>query len=210
VLIFAFSSGYSPDEVISLTGIIKKISISAVALALIVMGCRNSREKKMAKIPPAVEHSAKDNAVQKPYFYGLIEEYRGVLAEDPNNLAAIVGLGNAYSESGAYREAIEQYQQALKIDPQNADVHTDMGNAFRNLGMIDRALTEYRNALAHEPGHLNARYNMGIVYAYDLHDYNVAVHIWEELLRIAPNHPQADYMRNCIVTFKKAVGKRGS
>ncbi len=161
----------------------------------------------MSGISPAVEHIAKDNTVQKPYFYGLVEEYRRVLEEDPNNLAAIIGLGNAYFESGAWREAIEQYQQALKIDHQNADVHTDMGTALRNIGMTGRALAEYRQALIHEPGHLNARYNMGIVYAYDLHDYGVAIHVWEELLRISPNHPQADYMKNCIVTFRKAIGK---
>ncbi len=173
---------------------------------MLVASCRNSREK-ISSIPPAVEHAAKDDNVQKPYYYGLVEEYRRVLEEDPNNLAAIIGLGNAYLESGAWREAIEQYQQALRIDPQNADVHTDMGTAFRNIGMIDRALAEYRQALAHEPGHLNARYNMGIVYAYDLHNYSVAIHVWEELLRISPNHPQADYMKNCIVTFRKAAGK---
>src|SRR5574337_81168 len=173
-----------PGEVISLTGTIKKISFAAVALAVLAVGCRNSREKKTLKIPPAVEHAAKGDAIQRPYFPGLVEEYRRVLEEDPNNLAAVVGLGNAYLESGAWHEAIEQYQQALRIDPQNADIHTDMGTAFRNLGMADRALSEYRRALAHEPGHLNARYNMGIVYAYDLHDYKVAIHVWEELIRI--------------------------
>ena len=33
-----------------------------------------------------------------------------ILAGDPHNLAAMIGLGNAYSESGAWREAIIEYE----------------------------------------------------------------------------------------------------
>ena len=102
-----------------------------------------------------------------------------------------------------------QYERALKTDPRNADVRTDMGTAYRNMGMPQRALVEYRRALDLEPGHLNAHFNMGIVYAYDLKDYAVAIRFWEKLLRLSPNHPYANYMRSCIVTFRKDLKKDG-
>lgn len=185
----------------------KVFTIVAAAALLLVAGCRKAEEKKTMPVPVAVGHLERSETNQRPYYYGLIEEYRTILAEDPNNLAAIIGLGNAYSETASWSEAIHYYEQALKLDPKNADVRSDMGTAYRNIGMPDRALSEYRLALQHQPGNLNARYNMGIVYAFDLRDYKVAIHLWENILRIAPNHPQSAYMRTCIASFRKTLRK---
>ena len=187
----------------------KRTIVLAAVCFLLLAACRSKDQEKVTAhpIPAAVQHATRLESAQKPYYYGLIEEYRTILEEDPRNLAAIIGLGNAYSESAAWREAIQQYERALEIDPRNADVRSDMGTAYRNIGMPDRALAEYRQALVQEPGHLNARYHMGIVYAFDRKNYSVAIHVWDELLRIAPTHPQADYMRTCIATFRKALKK---
>jgi tetratricopeptide (TPR) repeat protein len=152
---------------------------------------------------PATEHGE----LQPPYYSGLIEEYRAILAEDPNNLAAITALGNAYFDNGQWAEAITMYDRALLINPIDADVRTDLGTAYRNTGMTDRALAEYRTALGHDPGHLNARYNTGVVYASNIKNYREAIRIWEDLLKIAPNYPQAEQMKSMIMTFKKALKK---
>ena len=188
-----------------------KRTLSAAAILFVLLsGCRDIDEKKSAVVAAEAVHEHQPVESQTPYFYGLIEEYQTVLAEDPSNLAAVIGLGNAYFDSGAWRDAIARYERALKLDPRNADVRTDMGTCYRYLGMPERALAEYRRALEYEPGHLNARYNMGIVYAYDMKNYTVAIHIWQELLRLSPNHPHADYMRMCITTFRKTLRKAGS
>jgi tetratricopeptide (TPR) repeat protein len=177
--------------------------VVVTAAVLLLAGCKDTGQKKPVSIPAAAAHHAKTEPPQRPYYQGLIDEYRTILTEDPNNLAAIIGLGNAYFESGAWREAIDQYHNALRIAPRNADVHSDMGVAYRNLGMPERALAQYRLALLYEPGHLNARYNMGIVYGFDLKNYPAAVRAWEELLLLAPTYSQADYMRTCMARFKK-------
>lgn len=169
----------------------------------------------LALLLPACSKTGKDNAaapgqpaeVRAPYYYGLIEEYKRILAEDPNNLAAIIALGNAYFDSGQWKEAISYYENALRIEPRNADVRTDMGTAYRNMGFPDRALQEYQKALSFEPWHQNARYNIGVVYAYDKKDYAAAIRVWEDLLRHSPNHPRAEQMRLYIIMFKKAVAK---
>ena len=167
-------------------------------------GCGKTEEKN----PPAEPKQAKKIEVaQSPNFYGLIEEYRTILAEDPNNLAAIIGLGNAYYDSGQWKKAIMMYEHALLIDPRNADVHTDMGTSYRNLGMPERALAEYRTALRLEPGHLNARYHMGSIYAHEKKDYRAAIRAWEELLKLAPNYPQADDIRSGIAAFTQVLKK---
>jgi cytochrome c-type biogenesis protein CcmH/NrfG len=176
---------------------------------LLFTACSKVEEKNPASgLPPAFDHVTKSEKSQSPYYYGLMEEYRNTLQQDPDNLAALIGLGNACSESGAWREAIVQYQHVLRLDPRNADVLTDLGTAYRNIGYPDRAQAEYRKALEYEPGHLDARYLLGVLFAFNYHDYPAAIHVWQELLRIAPNHPQAEFMRNNIASFRKASGKR--
>ncbi len=185
----------------------KNVLLIAVLFFFLLSGCTRQEEKKPSvvpfAVPAAIEHSNKLENDQGPYYDGLIEEFRATLAEDPNNFAALVGLGNAYLDSGQWKKAVVMYEHALAIDPRNADVRTDMGTAYRNLGMPDRALAEYRAALVEEPGHLNARYNMGIVFAHDKKNYQAAIHMWEELLKLAPNFPYADHIRASIAALKK-------
>jgi tetratricopeptide (TPR) repeat protein len=181
----------------------KSVLVAASVLLALLTGCRNADVKKPTAVPTAAAHAPKSEALT-PYYYGLIEEYRTILAEDPNNLAAITALGNAYFDSAQWQEAIRMYERALAISPRNTDVLTDMGTAYRNMGRPDRARDEFRRALGFEPGNVNARYNLGVVYAYDFKDYARAIYYWEDLLRIAPNHPQADTVRMAIAAFKKA------
>jgi tetratricopeptide (TPR) repeat protein len=179
----------------------KPPAVAVLVLALLI-GCGKHQDKKTSLASHAPEQAVKPEEAKTPYYFGLIEEYRTVLAEDPHNLAALIGSGNAYYDSGEWKKAIAMYEQALVIDPRNADVRTDMGTAYRNLGMPERALAEYRTAMQHEPGHLSARYNLGIVYASDKKDYAAAIQVWEEILKIAPNYPNADQIRSMIAALK--------
>jgi cytochrome c-type biogenesis protein CcmH/NrfG len=168
------------------------------------MGCDRPREQVRPTVVPAHQATAEQ---QLPYYYGLIEEYKTILAEDPNNLAGLIGLAHAYAGSNQWNKAITLYEHALRIDPHNADLHADLGIAWRSAGQIDRALGEFRKAMDSDPMHQNARYHMGIVYAYDKKDYPAAIRVWEELLHISPHHVEADYMKHCIVKFGEMAKK---
>ncbi len=177
--------------------------MTALCLLLLPVGCRKTETRKAPAVPVATEQGE----LQAPYYSGLIEEYRAILAEDPNNLAMITALGNAYFDNSQWKEAIMMYNRVLLINPKNADVRTDLGTAYRNIGMTDRALAEYHTALEHDPGHLNARYNTGIVYASNKKKYREAIRIWEDLLKISPNYPAAGQIKSMIMTCKKALKK---
>jgi tetratricopeptide (TPR) repeat protein len=180
----------------------RKLLAVAVLVLVLPLGCDKPQNRKPSPTPRAPQGDNKPGEAKTPYYPGLIEEYQNVLAEDPHNLVALIGSGNAYYDSGEWKKAIAMYERALEIDPRNADVRTDMGTAYRNLGMPERALAEYLLALQHEPGHLNARYNLGIVYANDKKDYAAAIRVWEEILRIAPNYPHAGQLRSMIAALK--------
>jgi tetratricopeptide (TPR) repeat protein len=168
------------------------------------MGCDRPREQVRPTVVPAHQATTEQ---QLPYYYGLIEEYKTILAEDPNNLAGLIALAHAYAGSNQWDNAITLYEHAVRIDPHDADLHTDLGIAYRNVGQVDRALGEFRKAVDNNPMHQNARFHMGIVYAFDKKNYPAATRVWRELLHISPNHVEADYMRHCIVQFGEKTKK---
>jgi len=185
----------------------KTLIVAASVFLVFAAGCRDA-DTNQAAVPTAAVHASKSGALE-PYYHGLIEEYRTILAEDPNNLAAIMALANAYFDSGQWREAARMYERALELNPRNADVLTDLGTSYRYLGRPDRAREAYRRALGFEPGHVNARYNLGVVYAFDFKDYARAIYYWEDLLRIAPNYPGAAALRSRIAALQKGLQKGG-
>lgn len=182
---------------------------AAIGAALLAVAC--SREPQ----PQAGDGAAtrKDPVIiappgQGPYYYGLIEEYRTVLAEDPNNLAANIALANALYDAAQWQEAITYYRKALDMSPHNADVITDLGTCYRNLSMAAQAVELYEQALKVEPTHQNALYNLGVVYGNDKRDYARAIRYWEQLLHVAPNHPRAAYVRATLVKYRHALRSR--
>jgi len=176
-----------------------------LACLLAAGGCTKDDQRSSA---PADRPAAEKG--QKPYYYGLIEEYRNVLAGDPHNLAALIALGNAYYDAGQWKLAIQHYEQALRLNPHMADVVTDMGTCYRNLGMPDRAITQYEKALTIEPTHQNALLNLGIVYGYDRKDYAKAIASWEQLLHVSPKHPKAEYLQATMAQFRKAMRQKAN
>ncbi|MGE5174012.1 MAG: tetratricopeptide repeat protein [Betaproteobacteria bacterium] len=187
-----------------------KLFIIAVLSLSLLSACARSEQRKSTAVFRGTEQreaslARKPVEAQAPYYQGLIEEYRAILAQDSNNFAALVALGNAYFDSGNWKKAITMYEHALLINPRDADVRADMGTAYRNLGLSDRALDEYHLVLKHEPGHLDARYNMGIVYAYDKKDYRAAIRIWQDILKAAPNYPYAEDIRLAITALRSRI-----
>jgi tetratricopeptide (TPR) repeat protein len=188
-------------------GTIVALALPACLLLFLLAagGCTKNEQKSAG---PADRSAAEKG--QTPYYYGLIEEYRNILAGDPHNLAALIALGNAYYDAGQWKLAVQYYEQALLLNPHVADVVTDMGTCYRNLGMPDRAIAQYENALKIEPTHQNALLNLGIVYGYDRKEYAKAIAYWEQLLHVSPKHPKAEYLQATMAQFRKAMRQKAN
>ena len=59
---------------------------------------------------------------------------------DPDDAKAHYNLGNAYFESGKYKEAIESYKQAIRINPDYANAHYNLDVAYDKLGMYEESI----------------------------------------------------------------------
>jgi len=128
-----------------------------------------------------------------------------MLSVNPNNVKALVQLGNDYFDLHNYEQAIEAYQRALKIDPQDADMLTDLGIAYRRTSKPQDAVQSFRDALKADPDHAMALFNLGIVLRDDLKDYPGALKAWETFLEKAGDSPHAVMVRPWVEKLRAKV-----
>ncbi|NWF54671.1 MAG: tetratricopeptide repeat protein [Syntrophaceae bacterium] len=160
-------------------------------------------EERMPHLPPSVKSSPSSPA---PGIPGDIQKQisflQSLVKEDPQNLKALVELGNLYFDMDQYDSAIRFYARALELDPKNADVRTDMGIMYRRKGDPDRAIAEFKKAAQDDPKHVNSRYNTGVVLLHDKGDIKGAIQAWEEFLKVEPSGPRAENIRNQMEKMK--------
>ena len=131
-----------------------------------------------------------------------IENYKEILRKDPNNLQALIGIGNLYFDTKQDLLAIENYQKALALDPSNANVRTDMAVCYRRTGNPDRAVEELKKAISTSPRHAQSRYNLGVILIHDKNDVEGGIKAWEALLENVPDYPYRDQLRAEIARMR--------
>ena len=124
-----------------------------------------------------------------------IGELKNIVAADPANFQAWVALGNEYFDSNQLMDAVQAYDKALELRPDSPDVLTDQGVMFRRLGWFDRAIDNFTRANEINPAHATSVYNLGVVYRYDLQDFDKARAAWTRFLEINPTGPGSDRVR---------------
>lgn len=137
-----------------------------------------------------------------------IASHKAALRKDPNNLQALIGLGNVYYQTNRDREAIESFGKALALDPSNSNVRTDMAVCLRRTGDFDRAVEELKKAIAANPRHHQARYNLGVILAQDRKDLEGGIRAWEGLLEYVPDYPYRDQLKAEIERLRAAAASR--
>src|SRR5688500_1010092 len=89
--------------------------------------------------------------------------YRGVLAREPHNPAALHLLGLLARDCGHMQAAAGLLRQAVEAAPGEADFRTNLGALLCELGRLGEAAAELREALRLQPTHADARLNLGVV-----------------------------------------------
>ena len=131
-----------------------------------------------------------------------ISELKNIVAADPDNFLAWVALGNEYFDSNQVMDAIQAYDKALEIKPDSPDVLTDQGVMFKRLGWFDRAIENFTRAHEIDPSHATSFYNLGVVYRYDLQDFDKAREAWTRFLEINPSGPGSDRVRQDLASMQ--------
>ena len=135
-----------------------------------------------------------------------IENYKEILRKDPNNLQALIGIGNLYFDTNRDLLAIEHYRKALAMDPTNANVRTDMAICYRRSGNPGQAVEELKKAISTTPRHAQSRRNLGVILIQDMHDIEGGIKAWEALLENVPDYPYRDTLKAEIARMRPGQG----
>jgi tetratricopeptide (TPR) repeat protein len=123
------------------------------------------------------------------------------LSSNPNDVKALVDLGNLYYDNSKFQQAIDSYGKALEIQPNDVAVRTDRGSCFWSLGQADPAIAEFQKSIQLNPTHPQTLYNLGIVYLHGKNDMAEARRAWEKLLATNPDYPQRARIQQMLVSM---------
>ncbi len=98
------------------------------------------------------------------YYAAAAEAYEHVLKIDPDNLAALRGVGNINFDQRKYDAAIAAYEHYLSKKPDDPDVRTDLGTMLLSSGAADQAIKQYQRVLEAHPAFFEAMFNLGVAY----------------------------------------------
>ncbi len=123
----------------------------------------------------------------------------------PDDVGAMIQLGNSYYDAERYGEAIPWYEKALESVPANTDVRTDLGTSYFYSGNLDKAKEHWFKVLEQDPNKVQTHYNLAVLYSHQTPpDTDSAVKEWETVIKIAPNSDQAKSAEKRL----KDLGKR--
>jgi tetratricopeptide (TPR) repeat protein len=89
------------------------------------------------------------------------ESYRALTALDPDSWRVHRALGEVYSESRDWGNALAQFQKAIEKQRNNADLYEAVGETYQRLSRFDDASRAYEAELKLSPRNPIALYNLG-------------------------------------------------
>ncbi len=183
----------------------KKETILFVAIALaagILIGVvvTNFQKDSPASAPAAVPVSAP--VVNQQQQTTLLED---IVAREPENFNAWIRLGHSFFDSDQPMKAIEAYARALELNGNDPDILTDQGVMYRRVGWFDKAINNFEKANHIDKNHQQSLYNLGIVYRYDLQNFDQAILAWERFMALNPASSAAARVQSELEFMRKRV-----
>jgi tetratricopeptide (TPR) repeat protein len=93
------------------------------------------------------------------------EQYRQILADDPNVAMAHHRLGIILAMSNNAALAVDELEIAAKLDPPSPEIQNDLGLAYQAMGLPAQAERAFAHAVALDPRATEAAVNLSNVYA---------------------------------------------
>ena len=147
-----------------------------------------------------------------------MELARGVLAFDPDNVAAHNLFGLSLQQAGRLEESRRELERAVQLDPGLAEAHYNLGLTLDGLGRLEEAAAAYRQSLAIYPKNVKALHNHANVLR-QLKRYDEALAGLRSAIAIDPDaaevrlnladtlHAKGD-LAGAVAAYQDAIGRR--
>jgi len=112
------------------------------------------------------------------------------ITANPNDVAAYVKRGKAYTNNNQLALAMADYTQALKLDPKNVQAYAARGLSYSEAKQYEAAMADYSSIIDISPYDIEAHFRRGICYYYT-GQYELGIGDVEQVLAVQPQHAGA-------------------
>ncbi len=132
----------------------------------LVDGVRAFREQKFTEDPETIESlSATAFAAEtRQEWDSAAKAYRSILRSHPDDVSAIVNLGNCHYQLGDYAVSIEVYRAAIQVQSDCAEAWYNLGNVLDATQQFDAAVSAFQTAIALSPKRFEIHYNLALTF----------------------------------------------
>ncbi len=113
-----------------------------------------------------------------------VREYMAAVEENPNDVEALMGLGNSFLMMRAWDRALEPLTKANKIDPKNTSVLKGIGIVHFNKQDFDKAAESYLAILELDENDTLSLFNLGVINKHYFKKFDVARKYFEKVLAL--------------------------
>ena len=124
--------------------------------------------------------------------------YREILAQMPEQVDSLYGLGWTKAKSGRIQEAIDLFQRVLAIGPGAAEHYHALGAALATAARFDEAIEAYHKALAIDESMYMAHTHLGNALLVK-GENNKAIKAFRRALKLKPDHSEAVSNLSCAL-----------
>ena len=136
--------------------------------------------------------------------------WRARLVQNPQDLAALLGLAHVNLDQQNLDEAEALYTQVLSKDPKNVEAITHLGTVQLSRGQAEAALARYNEALALNPGYVHALWDKATLLQQVKKDYPGSIKVWEAFMQaVGPDSQDGMTAQQFIAEAKKAMATGG-
>jgi len=135
--------------------------------------------------------------------YDLAEAaYRKVLEKEPGNSGILLLIGNCFANRGQGDEAMTWYNKIEFEKITDPTVLFNIGTSFTKQAKYEDALRYYKRSVEVQKDFLDGLYQLGLTYI-TLGKNAEAIPPFEDYLKIDPDSPRADQVKNFLEFLKK-------
>lgn len=135
---------------------------------------------------------------------GEVRRLEAKAGETASDVQSRAELGRLYMEAGKYPEAVRWLEEAVKINPADLHLRNHLAICYLNEGHLDQAVSAFEENLRRDPNHAASLLGLGRVKLYLQRDINGGLAMWEKLVQVAPNSPEASAVREELEALKSA------
>lgn len=117
------------------------------------------------------------------------EIFRKVIAQNPQDAAALNGLGFALINLGKPAEAKPQFEKCLQLDPNEAGARNGLALCLKAEGKVDEAIAEWQKMVNTPPTPNAGTAGLATTY-FERKQYDKATPLLEQLAKADPSNPQ--------------------